>query len=104
MTTFSLHSNISKASHLSQKILDQVSIKSSSALYQMQAILNDDIIQSSLAAFGSYISRQMRTGRAIQVPKFGVFGFSAPSVTLSVKTIILSSYILYIFIGSYKSY
>lgn len=84
MTTVS---HYSKASQVSQKILEQASVKSSSALYQLQGILNESILQTALSAFGTYINRQLRTGRAIQVPRFGVFSFSAPSVDLSVKSL-----------------
>lgn len=77
-------SHYSKASQTSQKILNQVTIKSSSPIFQLQSLLNESLIQSSLSSFGSYINRQMRLGRTIQVPNFGVFAFSAPSVDLSV--------------------
>jgi len=89
MTTYSQNS---RASSVSQKILDQVSIKSSSPLFQMQALLNDNIINNSISAFGAYINRQMRTGRSIQVPKLGIFSFSAPSVSLTVYQIIQENF------------
>lgn len=35
-------------------------------------------------AFGLYISRNLRMGRGVNVPKFGIFTFTPPEVRLKV--------------------
>jgi len=36
-------------------------------------------------AFGQYVSRSMKNGRGVWVPKFGIFTFSAMDVDLAVS-------------------
>ena len=44
---------------------------------------------------GAYLSRQLRTGRAVVIPKFGSFTFTAPSVRLAVFITIFGIYYIF---------
>lgn len=67
----------------SQKILDQVVNDQRSILLQAQ---NSDINETSLNivwdSLGKYLSRNLRNGRGVIIPKFGTFTFTAPVVNL----------------------
>ena len=76
----------SQASHQTQKILDTVSQQSSIKLFKMQGELNEEVIQKSWAGVGQYIQKQLRTGRAVNVPKLGLFTFTEPEITLKVPS------------------
>lgn len=67
----------------SQMILDDVAKKSVTKIYKLGGVFDDEDIRTSWNAFGLYISRQLRMGRAVTIPSFGVFTFSAPEVTLN---------------------
>lgn len=71
---------------MSEDIMDTVSFKNSTKLYQMQGILSEDNVNQAWSAFGNYISKQLRTGRAIKIKDFGLFTFSLPEVNLAGTT------------------
>ncbi|KAL4466773.1 hypothetical protein ABPG74_010370 [Tetrahymena malaccensis] len=75
-------SDNSRASQQSQKILDEVSYKSGTKIYSLQGLLTDETVNSVWGSFGLYISKQLRSGRSVKIPHFGVFTFTNPDVTL----------------------
>ena len=48
---------------------------------------------------GSYIAKQLRLGKSVIIPKFGIFSFSVPFVNLEVNKI--KKYNKYRILGSY---
>lgn len=78
----SQYSNPSQVSMKSQMVLEEVSRKSSTKLGRLTGIFDDEDIRASWNAFGLYVSRQLRMGRAVTIPLFGLFTFTAPDVTL----------------------
>ncbi|EGR32802.1 hypothetical protein IMG5_070330 [Ichthyophthirius multifiliis] len=75
-------SDHSKVSSNSQKILASVTQKSSTKLYRFKGIFDSEDIRVSWNAFGLYLSRQLRMGRAVHIQNFGTFTFSAPDYKL----------------------
>lgn len=72
------------ASQQSQNIIQTVVDDSNTAIYQAQAPeINNSVINIVWDSLGKYISRSLRNGRGVLIPKFGVFTFSAPIVRLS---------------------
>ena len=56
-------------------------------MFQLQSsYLDETTVNSIWKAFGSYISRQLRNGKGVSVPKFGNFTFSATHVDLAGTT------------------
>eukprot|EP00825_Cyclidium_porcatum_P030349 TRINITY_DN3217_c0_g1_i3.p1 TRINITY_DN3217_c0_g1~~TRINITY_DN3217_c0_g1_i3.p1 ORF type:complete len:298 (+),score=35.13 TRINITY_DN3217_c0_g1_i3:198-1091(+) len=51
-------------------------------MYKLTGLFDDEDIRMAWNAFGLYISRQLRMGRGVIIPQFGVFSFSAPEVNL----------------------
>lgn len=49
---------------------------------------------------GKHIAKKVRDGKAVIVPKFGIFTFTSPAVNLEV---ILKKCLFYFWIGSNKS-
>lgn len=79
-----LASRNSMASQVSKKILDDVVYDSGTHLFQaQQSEVNDATVNIVWDNLGKYISRTLRNGRGIFIPKFGTFTFSAPLVTLN---------------------
>ena len=50
-------------------------------------------------AFGAYVSRVMRNGKGVWVPRFGIFTFSAMNVDLAVSYFYITNQILFCFLG-----
>jgi hypothetical protein len=72
-----------------------VSILNSPRILQLEANIDPNMINEALASFGLkrfvnsnnlglYLSKQLRMGRAVVIPKLGVITFSAPDVKLEV--------------------
>ena len=83
----------------SQKILNEVGVKSQSqynvdniqhiyiySLFRLEnKDLNAEILNTCWNAFGEYIARQLKQGRAVHIPKWGIFTFTPADVDLHVK-------------------
>jgi len=52
----------------------------------MESIIDEEIIRSVWSSLGMYIQRQLRGGRAVNVPKLGIFNFSHPEFKLEGAT------------------
>lgn len=81
----SINTDYSKASFHTQHLIEKVSLQSESRLSQLEGNLNDKFFQDAWEGIGLYLSRQMRFGRAIKIPKFGTFTFSNPKINLEVE-------------------
>lgn len=46
--------------------------------------LDKDAITKTWEAFGAYVSRLMRAGKGVHVPKFGLFSFSTVEIDMAV--------------------
>jgi hypothetical protein len=46
--------------------------------------LDEDAITKTWEAFGAYVSRLMRAGKGVHVPKFGLFSFSTVEIDMAV--------------------
>ncbi|EGR32182.1 hypothetical protein IMG5_093060 [Ichthyophthirius multifiliis] len=80
----SIKSANSLVSQKSQKLLNNLVQKGQTNYPLQQGIqLDEDVLQKTWQSFGLYISRQMRMGRGIQIPHFGIFTFSAPDCNLN---------------------
>ena len=80
----SLISRNTIASQQSQRILDDVIHDSQNTILQAQAPeITDALINIVWDSLGKYISRLLRQGRGVNIPRFGIFTFSAPVVRLS---------------------
>jgi len=84
-------SESSQVSHLSQQILDNVSKKSETKLFKMEANVNHAMINSAWASFGAVLAKNLRLGKAIVIPKFGTITFTSPNVKLEVKKTLFGS-------------
>ena len=51
---------------------------------KLEADVDRNMLDSAWKGLGLYISRQVRMGRAVSVPKFGVITFAAPEIKLEV--------------------
>ncbi|KAL4511758.1 hypothetical protein ABPG72_012603 [Tetrahymena utriculariae] len=85
-TAITIKSNQTKASIQSQETIDNVSQKSQQKLYKLQANLDGETINNSWSAFGTYICKCLRQGRAVSIPKFGLFTYSFRDVNLDGTT------------------
>ena len=50
----------------------------------MEGSFNDEEMRIIWNALGLYISRNLRMGRGVSVPKLGIFTFTSPEVRLKV--------------------
>jgi len=66
----------------SSKILEEVTAKSQSRIFSLEGIFSDEEIRVVWNAFGLYLSKNMRMGRGVTIPKFGTFTFTPPEVRL----------------------
>ena len=67
----------------SQKILNEVIHDSRTVILQAQnPDINEESINIVWDSLGKYLSKSLRNGRGVVVPKFGQFTFTAPMVTL----------------------
>lgn len=78
----SVISDITYANNRSKVILDNISAKNETKLYKLEGNIDDPMINTAWNAFGTYLSRNIRLGRAISIPKLGLITFSAPYVNL----------------------
>ncbi|KAL4471529.1 hypothetical protein ABPG74_008422 [Tetrahymena malaccensis] len=85
-TAITIKSSQTKASIQSQETIDNVSQKSQQKLYKLQVNLDEETINNSWAAFGTYICKCLRQGRAVSIPKFGLFTYSFRDVNLDGTT------------------
>ncbi len=84
----------SKASNASSQMLEDLANRSVSARYHFNKLrllrtegsFNDQQMRLIWNAMGLYISRNLRMGRGVHVPKLGVFTFTPPEVRLKVFT------------------
>ena len=83
MATLTLASRNSMCSQFSKRILDDVVHDAGTHLLKAQTNeINDATINIVWDNLGKYISRSLRNGRGVVIPKFGTFTFSAPLVSL----------------------
>ncbi|EAR94641.2 EF-hand protein (macronuclear) [Tetrahymena thermophila SB210] len=85
-TAITIKSNQTKASIQSQQTIDNVSQKSQQKLYKLQVNLDEETINNAWAAFGTYVCKCLRQGRAVSIPKFGLFTYSFRDVNLDGTT------------------
>lgn len=76
-------SDPSVVSMKSQRIMEDIAKKSCTRIYKLNGLFDDEDIRTAWNGFGLYISRQLRMGRAVVVPGYGSFSFSAPEVNLN---------------------
>ena len=70
-------------SRMSQKILNDVLKDANTVIRQAQrSDVNEEALNIVWDSLGKYLSRNMRNGRGVIIPKFGQFTFTAPIVTL----------------------
>ena len=115
-TTSSIRSNQSVVSLKTQKLLNEVAAKSQSqyiyiyiyiyiygyicagnaekrinyyySLFKLEnKELNEETLKNCWDAFGFYLARQFKQGKAIHIPKWGTFTFTTPEVALYVISI-----------------
>jgi hypothetical protein len=72
----------SQVSNKTQKIIEDVAAKTTTRIYSLEGIFNDEEVRVVWNAFGLYVSRNLRMGRAVAVPRLGLFTFTAPEVNL----------------------
>ncbi len=53
-------------------------------IYKMEGSFNDEEMRIIWNSLGLYISRNLRMGRGVNVPKLGIFTFTPPEVRLKV--------------------
>lgn len=53
-------------------------------IYKMEGTFNDEEMRIIWNSLGLYISRNLRMGRGVNVPKLGIFTFTPPEVRLKV--------------------
>ena len=51
---------------------------------KLEADVDRNMLDTAWNSLGLYLSRQVRMGRAINIPKFGVITFAAPEIKLEV--------------------
>lgn len=56
--------------------------KTASRIYSLEGVFQDEEMRAIWNAFGLYVSRNLRMGRGVVVPKLGLFTFTAPEVNL----------------------
>ena len=73
----SVYSDKSLASEGSQRLLDKVSNTGSACVTKLLGTMDHDLLQVAWSALGDYVQKQIRIGRGISIPKFGLFTLSA---------------------------
>ena len=87
---------MSSTTHKTYKLLEDVAIKSESGYghspltcrwYKRECSeVDQETVVSAWASLGNYIARNLRQGRAVAVPKLGLFTFTPPEVDLAVRS------------------
>ena len=82
----------SRASNASSKMLEDLANRSQTKyllsnrfrIYRIEGSMNDEEMRVIWNALGLYISRNLRMGRGVIVPRLGTFTFTPPEVRLKV--------------------
>jgi hypothetical protein len=56
-------------------------------IYRVEGSFNDEEMRIIWNSLGLYISRNLRMGRGVNVPKLGIFTFTPPEVRLKVSSL-----------------
>ncbi|EAR88078.2 EF-hand protein (macronuclear) [Tetrahymena thermophila SB210] len=82
----SRYSELSRASQKTQQLMEEISSMNESKLVKAQGAIDANTLYNIWAALGSLISKSLKLGRALQIPKFGTFTFSYPEIDLKHTT------------------